>query len=113
MQEIYEKAQKRLHFKFFFAWFDLWIGAYISTKSKAVYICPLPMIVFKFYIEEFLVCRYLDCKGERQRVAHHTGDGWGLYWSCNECGNHHDIDWHFGNEWLMPEDLQKFGYKIV
>ena len=29
----------------FFAWFDMWIGAYVDTNKKVVYICPLPMLV--------------------------------------------------------------------
>ncbi len=28
-----------------FRWFDLWIGAYVDTKYRTVYVCPLPMIV--------------------------------------------------------------------
>ncbi len=28
-----------------FAWYDIWIGIYIDTKNKKVYICPLPMIL--------------------------------------------------------------------
>jgi hypothetical protein len=31
---------------FFFRWFDLWIGAYIDTKNRRVYICPVPMLGF-------------------------------------------------------------------
>jgi hypothetical protein len=31
----------------FFAWYDLWIGAYYDRKNRTLYICPLPMIVIK------------------------------------------------------------------
>lgn len=31
----------------FFRWYDLWVGAYIDTENKSVYICPLPMIGVK------------------------------------------------------------------
>jgi hypothetical protein len=31
----------------FFRWYDLWIGMYIDTKGKAVYICLVPMIGIK------------------------------------------------------------------
>jgi len=31
----------------FFAWFDLWIGAYWDRKKKVLYICPLPTLVIK------------------------------------------------------------------
>lgn len=26
----------------FFRWYDLWIGAYVDTQQRAVYICPVP-----------------------------------------------------------------------
>ena len=31
----------------FFAWFDLWIGAYYDQKKRIWYICPLPCCVIK------------------------------------------------------------------
>lgn len=31
----------------FFRWYDLWIGGYIDTKNKTVYICPVPMFGIK------------------------------------------------------------------
>ena len=31
-----------------FRWYDLWIGAFIDTESRTVYICPLPMVVIKY-----------------------------------------------------------------
>lgn len=27
----------------FFRWFDLWVGAYVDTKNRTVYVCPIPM----------------------------------------------------------------------
>lgn len=32
---------------FFFRWYDLWIGAYVDTKNKAIYICPIPCFGIK------------------------------------------------------------------
>ena len=29
--------------KLFFAWYDLWIGAYWSKKERTLYICLVPM----------------------------------------------------------------------
>lgn len=34
--------------KFFIAWYDLWIGAYYDRKARALYVCPLPCLVFRF-----------------------------------------------------------------
>jgi len=31
----------------FFRWYDLWIGAYIDTANKSVYICLIPMFGVK------------------------------------------------------------------
>src|SRR4051812_45988377 len=31
----------------FFRWFDLWVGAYVDTKNRALYVCPLPMLGVK------------------------------------------------------------------
>jgi len=30
-----------------FCWFDLWIGAYWSQVSRALCLCPLPMVVVR------------------------------------------------------------------
>ena len=34
-----------MQIKFFFAWYDLWIGAYWSKQKETLYICPLPCCV--------------------------------------------------------------------
>ncbi|KKM77218.1 hypothetical protein LCGC14_1372340 [marine sediment metagenome] len=28
----------------FFKWFDFWVGFYVDTENKRVYICPVPMM---------------------------------------------------------------------
>ena len=28
-----------------FAWYDLWIGAYIDRKKKILHICPVPTLL--------------------------------------------------------------------
>jgi hypothetical protein len=32
-----------------FAWYDIWVGVYIDRKNRAVYICPLPMLLIKVW----------------------------------------------------------------
>lgn len=34
----------------FFRWYDVWIGVYIDTKQRAIFICPLPMVGIKIVI---------------------------------------------------------------
>ncbi len=28
-----------------FAWYDIWVGVFIDTKKRIIYICPLPMLL--------------------------------------------------------------------
>ena len=41
-----------MKFRLFFAWFDLWIGAYYDRKKKILYICPFPCIVLSIQRSE-------------------------------------------------------------
>lgn len=34
--------------RFFFRWYDLWIGAYWDRDQRILYVCPIPM--FGFYV---------------------------------------------------------------
>lgn len=40
----YKKARLRV----FTAWYDLWVGVYVSVESKTVYVCPLPCVVIAY-----------------------------------------------------------------
>jgi hypothetical protein len=33
------------HFKFSFAWYDLWIGFFIDTKKRKLYFCLIPTLL--------------------------------------------------------------------
>ena len=32
-----------------FCWYDMWMGAYIDTKGRTLYICLVPCIVIKVW----------------------------------------------------------------
>ena len=34
------------HLKFSFAWYDLWIGVFVDSVKKRIYVCPLPTLLF-------------------------------------------------------------------
>lgn len=53
MEELGDAARKHLEGRYwigvdevtitpFFRWYDLWIGLYIDTANRAIYICPVP-----------------------------------------------------------------------
>ena len=83
--------------KFFFAWYDLWIGAYWDRKQRTLYICPLPMCVVSFQFSPSQRCE--NC-GRRPglneptaawgHLRHHTekhlgyANGVGVF--CDRCG---------------------------
>ena len=35
--------------RFLFAWYDLWVGIFIDTRKRRVYVFPLPCL--GFYVE--------------------------------------------------------------
>ena len=55
----------------FFRWYDLWIGLFIDTKGKAIYICPVPMFGVKLTwperwetpTGEWLTCKQIEREG--------------------------------------------------
>jgi hypothetical protein len=49
------RLARKLRWKFFFAWFDLWVGGYVDMKKKILYVCPLPCCVFQFWFEQVAV----------------------------------------------------------
>jgi len=35
-----------------FKWFDLWIGLFIDSKNKVLYMCLIPMVVIKIVLPQ-------------------------------------------------------------
>lgn len=31
----------------FFRWYDLWVGVFVDTKNRTLYVCPVPMFGLK------------------------------------------------------------------
>lgn len=53
MSENHTKSP-RLRVTPFFRWYDLWIGAYVDTKHRTLYVCPLPMLGLKIELRREL-----------------------------------------------------------
>lgn len=34
--------------KIYFAWYDMWVGAYWDASKRRLYVCPLPCLVLRF-----------------------------------------------------------------
>lgn len=34
------------YLSFSFAWYDLWVGVFIDSAKKKIYVCPLPALLF-------------------------------------------------------------------
>lgn len=34
--------------KVYFAWYDMWVGAYWDANTRRLYVCPLPCLVLRF-----------------------------------------------------------------
>jgi hypothetical protein len=103
---------KKLHLAILFRWFDLWTGFYIDRKGKAVYICLVPMFPIKIWSTEHKRCP--TCGKAMQKAAVNTGDGWALFWDCDDYdGDDHEIDWPFGDRKLNEDELEREGYEII
>ncbi len=40
--ELFKSSKLRISF----AWYDLWVGVFIDSRKKKLYICPLPTLLF-------------------------------------------------------------------
>ncbi len=48
MNKIFDMLKRKLsNVEFFFRWYDLWIGVYIDTQNKILYVIPVPMFGVK------------------------------------------------------------------
>ncbi len=43
------RISSRVRVRFFFRWYDIWVGVYVYLEGRVVYVCPVPM--FGFAIE--------------------------------------------------------------
>jgi len=64
---------RRPKVRFFFAWFDLWVGGFWSGKSRTLYVCFLPMVVLAFTFGPALPEDYPELR-RRLRVSQYWVD---------------------------------------
>lgn len=83
---------KKIKIKLLFAWYDLWVGAFWSSKSRKLYILPLPMIG----LEIFIPPKCKSCKSKRRLHSELQKDGT-LKYLCFDC-NSGDIGYPKANE---------------
>lgn len=107
--------KRKFHVKISFKWFDFWMGVFVDVPGKTVYVCIIPMFPVKLWFTEHLLCP--DCGAPMDKCAVDTGDGWALFWECDEClfqgDEGHDIEWPFGDKWMTHKDMQEHGYTVV
>lgn len=106
---------KKYNFNISFKWFDFWVGWFWDKDAKALYICLLPMLPIKIWVSVHQVCP--DCGSAMDKLAIDTGDGWALFWDCeNHPGDSEiEIPWDMdlkGREWVTSKELRRLGYEI-
>ena len=72
--------------KLFFAWYDFWIGFYWDRDKRALYIAPLPFIVFKVQRPE-LSCLKCGHPQEKHKL------GAGCFWYYEKIDKYCPCEW--------------------
>jgi len=49
-----------MRLRIFFAWYDLWVGAYWDRDKRALYVCPIPTVVIRLDLvrRSYKLCCY-------------------------------------------------------
>lgn len=111
--------KNKYHFNIAFKWFDLWIGLFVDVPNRSLYFCPLPTLVIKVWYTEHETCP--NCGGVMYKIACDTGDGWALFWECEndlifpKCDDK-ELDWDYdfkGINLVNKKDLKSKGYFII
>jgi hypothetical protein len=45
---IFMRKAGKYKYTFHFLWFDFWVGIFYDRETGIFYLCPFPMLVFKF-----------------------------------------------------------------
>lgn len=67
----------KTEFKFIFAWYDMWIGAFWDAKKRRVYIFPLPTLGFYIQLKPVVRCMCPECHADGDLIVtvDHTSQG--------------------------------------
>lgn len=52
IQVIRAKTRCGSRVKFFFAWYDMWVGFYWDADTRCLYVCPLPCCVIQIIFKD-------------------------------------------------------------
>jgi len=78
----------KLSVKLFFAWFDFWIGFYWDREKRALYVAPLPCVVFKIERASRLLPGMCKCGHGRDMhidlgcLGPNDKNSWSIYCPC-------------------------------
>lgn len=62
--------------KFFFAWYDAWVGFFYDQQKRVLYFCPLPCLVFKIQaVEQSVQSDECQCLAVQAKGAHEFLNG--------------------------------------
>ena len=96
---------------------QLMLGVAVDKEAQTVFIYLL-IFSLKIWRDTEACCHW--CGGPASRVAHDSGDGWALSWSCDD-GNDcqwagqpvDDIEWPFREPFVTAAEARAAGFKLV
>lgn len=61
--------------RFYFAWYDFWVGLYFDAPKGILYFCPFPCWCFKL-LTPIRILKHTDCVPEQYEIQWVTDKYW-------------------------------------